>query len=314
MDAGVHLPQMALRSASVDAGRVREVARTARDLGYAAVAANDHFAFTRPWLDGPTLLAAVAADAAPLDLATTVALPGVRGPAQLGAALAALEVLAPGRVVAGVGPGSSPIDHALAGLDFDDRWAGFDEAVAVLRALLRGDPLPPAWAERLGDAVAAASVAVGAGRAVPIWVASWGSPAGLRRVARLGDGWLASAYNTSPAEFRAGRATLADAVGRIHGAERGSEREIPAALATMWTWVTDDEAEADGVLDDLAQTLRRDPAALRDRLCIGPPERCARLLSEYAAAGCRRVYHWPVGDEVDQLERLARDVLPLVEG
>jgi alkanesulfonate monooxygenase SsuD/methylene tetrahydromethanopterin reductase-like flavin-dependent oxidoreductase (luciferase family) len=26
---------------------------------------------------------------------------------------------------------------------------------------------------------------------VPLWVGSWGSAAGLRRVARLGDGWLA---------------------------------------------------------------------------------------------------------------------------
>ena len=43
---------------------------------------------------------------------------------------------------------------------------------------------------------------------VPLWIASWGSPAGLRRVARHGDGWLASAYNTDPAAFAAGRAQL----------------------------------------------------------------------------------------------------------
>jgi len=37
---------------------------------------------------------------------------------------------------------------------------------------------------------------------VPLWIGSWGSAAGLRRVARLGDGWLASAYNTTPAGWR----------------------------------------------------------------------------------------------------------------
>ncbi len=35
----------------------------------------------------------------------------------------------------------------------------------------------------------------------PIWIGSWGSDAGLRRVARLGDGWLASGYNTTPEDF-----------------------------------------------------------------------------------------------------------------
>ena len=33
---------------------------------------------------------------------------------------------------------------------------------------------------------------------IPLWIGSWGSRAGLARVARAGDGWLASAYNTTP--------------------------------------------------------------------------------------------------------------------
>ena len=41
---------------------------------------------------------------------------------------------------------------------------------------------------------------------VPLWIGSWGSEAGLRRVARLADGWLASAYNTTPERFAAARA------------------------------------------------------------------------------------------------------------
>jgi hypothetical protein len=51
--------------------------------------------------------------------------------------------------------------------------------------------------------------------------------------------------------------------------------------------------------------LRRDPGVLRDQLCIGPAERCAELLARYAAAGCRRVHLWPLGDEPRQIE-LAR--------
>ena len=36
----------------------------------------------------------------------------------------------------------------------------------------------------------------------PIMIASWGSEQGLRRVAKYGDGWMASADNITPDKFR----------------------------------------------------------------------------------------------------------------
>lgn len=303
----MHLPQVATgaeRSGDgADVRRTREVVDAARELGLAAVSANDHLAFHRPWLDGPTLLASIVDRATGLDLATTVALPSLRGPAQLAATLATLAALAPGRVVAGVGAGSSATDHALAGVPFEDRWRRFEGSVRVLRGLLGGDDLPDEWEELLAGGQVAAPP-----EPVPVWVASWGSPAGLRRVARLGDGWLASAYNTTPEEFAAGRRRLADE------RDRQGRTALPAALATMWTRITDDDAETERVLRDvLAPIVRRDPDDLRDRVCVGSVDHCARLLSSYAAAGCVRTYVWPLGDEVAQLERLVRDVLPAVD-
>ena len=300
MEVGTHLPQVATGTDRPDAGRVRDVVDAARELGLAAVCANDHLAFHRPWLDGPTLLAAVADRTGGMDLATTVALPSLRGPAQLAASLATLSELAPGRVVAGVGPGSSATDHALAGVPYDDRWRRFDESVLVLRGLLDGGDLPGDWAERLGGNEVVAPRAP-----VPVWVASWGSAAGLRRVARLGDGWLASAYNTTPEEFGRARQRLAGERRRL------GRPDLPAAVATLWTWVDDDAARAGRMLRDvLAPVVRRDPAELADRVCVGTVEHCARLLTAYAAAGCTRIHVWPLGDEVAQLERLVRDVLP----
>jgi alkanesulfonate monooxygenase SsuD/methylene tetrahydromethanopterin reductase-like flavin-dependent oxidoreductase (luciferase family) len=144
---------------------------------------------------------------------------------------------------------------------------------------------------------------------IPVWIGSWGSAAGLRRVARLADGWLASAYNTTPEQFAAGRERLTPELAR-----RGRERDgFPNALGTMWTWVTDDPAERDRVLNDvLAPLLNRDPEELADQLCVGSSERCAELLSRYAAAGCQRVYLWPVGDEARQLELIATEVAPRI--
>ena len=267
----------------------------ARECGFAAVSANDHFLFGTPWLDGPTALAAMVERSGAMQLATTVSLVSLRGPVQLAKTLAALDLLSNGRVVAGVGPGSSERDYDAVGVPFEERWPRFDEAVAALRDLLGPESeLAPA-PHRSGG--------------VPIWIGSWGSKAGIRRVARLGDGWLASAYNTSPEAFGAARQALAEEL-RARGRENGG---FPNALVTMWTWITEDARDAERALRDvLAPLLNREPETLRDQLCVGPPERCAELLSRYARAGCERVHLWPIGDEPRQIELAAGVVLPAI--
>ena len=283
MELGVHLPLMEFGEEGQSLARLTRAVDAARECGLSAISANDHFLFQRPWLDGPTALAAVLDRSGDMELATTVSLVSLRGPVPLAKTLAALDLLSGGRVVAGVGPGSSQRDYDLVGVPYEDRWRRFDEATAALRELLgESSPLTPA-----------------SRRKIPIWIGSWGSPAGLRRVARLGDGWLASAYNTTPEIFGVARQVLPDG--------------FPNALVTMWSWITEDAGEADRVLRDvLAPLLNRDPDVLRDQLCVGPAERCAELLSRYAQAGCERVHLWPLGDEPRQIELAATAVLPLV--
>ena len=285
MELGVHLPLMEFGDEGQSLARITRTVDAARECGLAAIAANDHFLFSTPWLDGPTALAAVLERSGSMDLATTIALVSLRGPVALAKTLAALDLLSGGRVIAGVGPGSSERDYEAVGIPYEDRWTRFEDAVVELRALLGDDsPLEPRPRRR-----------------VPIWIGSWGSPAGLRRVARLADGWLASAYNTTPEAFGAARATLPDG--------------LPNALVTMWTWVTEDARDAERILRDvLAPLLKRDPDVLRDQLCVGPAERCAELLARFAEAGCERVHLWPLGDEPRQIELAASRVLPAVNG
>jgi alkanesulfonate monooxygenase SsuD/methylene tetrahydromethanopterin reductase-like flavin-dependent oxidoreductase (luciferase family) len=251
MELGVHLPLIAFDHPRCD---LQAYARTASALGYRYVCANDHLYFSRPWLDGPTALAAVAGSG--LTLATTVALPVIRGPIQTVRMLSALHELAGGRLICGVGPGSSRRDYEAVGIPFEERWRRFDDAVRTLRGEL--------------DA--------------PIWIASWGSAAGMRRVTRLGDGWLASAYNTTPEAFAVARPP-----------------RLPNALVTMWLHVTESPTEAQHVSDRLRSMLNR--PALPD-LLIGSAEQCAERVAAYEAAGCERIFVWPLADELRQIELL----------
>jgi alkanesulfonate monooxygenase SsuD/methylene tetrahydromethanopterin reductase-like flavin-dependent oxidoreductase (luciferase family) len=281
MEYGAHLPLIAFGNAAWTLADICGYTARAAALEYRFLCANDHLFFGRPWLDGPTALAATLERSADMTIATTVALPVIRGPVQTAKMLAALDRLSGGKLIAGVGPGSSQRDYAAVGVAFEERWKRFDEAVRAMRSALDEEAEP--------------------GRP-PVWIASWGSAAGLRRVTRLGDGWLASGYNTTPQAFGEGRATL--------------PAGFPNAIATLWLYVTESRSEAERMLGDvLAPMLKRPVEALRDlALPIGSAQQCAERLSAYAAAGAERVFVWPLADELRQLELFRENVVPLVSG
>jgi alkanesulfonate monooxygenase SsuD/methylene tetrahydromethanopterin reductase-like flavin-dependent oxidoreductase (luciferase family) len=307
MEYGAHLPLIEFGGARRTLADLRAYAQRAAALGYRYLCANDHLLFGRPWLDGPTALAATVEASGEMTLATTVCLPVVRGPVQSAKMLAAIDILSGGRLVAGVGPGSSPRDYAAIGVPFEERWPRFDEAIRALRSLLGADAdgfagrfyrteglrLEPPPSSPSGP---------------PIWIASWGSPAGLRRVARLGDGWLASGYNTTPSGFEASLGRLNEAL------EAAGRQAVPNCIATMWLYVTEARRDAERMLEDvLAPMLNRPVDALRDlALPIGSAEECAQRISAFQEAGAERIFVWPLADELHQLERFREAVVPLV--
>jgi probable F420-dependent oxidoreductase len=310
MEFGVHLPLISIAGEQRSLDDLLAFTEAARDLGYTHLCANDHLVFSRPWLDWPTALAAVLAHSGQMTLATTVAVPVLRGPAATAKILAAIDLLSGGRLVVGLGPGSSARDYELVGVRFEERWKRLDEAVQTLRAYWRADDvafegafystagftLTPTPAQRPGP---------------PIWIGSWGSVAGLKRVARLADGWLASGYNTTPELFAQAWSDVQAEV-----AARGRDvARFPNGIATMWCYVTEDRARADEVLADvLAPMLNRPVEQLRAILPIGSAEECVEKLLPYARAGAQRVFLWPLADERAQLEVFRERVVPLLDG
>jgi probable F420-dependent oxidoreductase len=309
VDYGVHLPLIALNEQQHWSLRgLLEYTETAKRLGFRALSANDHLLFPRPWLDGPTALAAVLARTGQMALATTVALPVVRGPVALAKSLAAIDLLSGGRLVVGVGPGSSARDYAAVGIPFEERWKRLDEAVQALRVLWRGEG-PPFKGEHYSTEGIVIEPYPAQQPSPPIWIGSWGSEAGLRRTARLGDGWLASAYNTTPEEFVEARERLAE---HLHAAGKDPD-QFPNAIATMFFFVTEERAAAERIIREvLSPMLNRPEEELSQRLLVGPAGECAQKLAAYQAAGVQRIFLWPVEDELRQLavfrERVAAAV------
>ena len=244
-----------------------------------------------------------------MTLATTVAVPALRGPAATAKMLAAIDVLSGGRLIVGVGPGSSARDYELVGVPFEQRWKRLDEAIHTMRAYWSG-----AGKRFEGEFYSTAGAAMDPTPVQrpgpPIWIGSWGSAAGLRRVALLADGWLASGYNTTPESFGS---TWPDLLAQVSAAGRDASR-FPNGIATMWCYVSDERARAEARIT----TCCRRCSTARWRSSVqncrsGAPEDCAATLSSYRAAGAQRIFLGPLGEERYQLERFRRDVIPLVD-
>ena len=308
MDFGAHLPLMDFGGNPYTLEHLAAYTEIAARLGFSALSTNDHMVFPVPWLDGPTALAAMIGHSGTMTLATTVSLPAIRGPVPMAKALAAIDRLSQGRLVVAVGPGSSQQDFDAVGLDFAERWARLEESIGALRALWRPGATP-----FVGRFYSTAGISLDPhpiGKDGPaIWLGSWGSETGLRRTARLADGWLASAYNTTATLFAAGWSQLQGLL-PSHGKDPGS---FPNALATMWFYISDSRAEADRVMRErVVPTIHRPEEMLRERLPVGPAERFAEKLSAFGQAGVQRVFLWPVADEVHQLELFWETVQPAI--
>ena len=287
MRFGVHLPIAAFGGELPRASTVIEVAEAAEALGYTRLCANDHLRYAVPWMDGLMALAVAASRTSSIHLMTTAALLVVRGAAPLGSALVGLQHLSEGRLTAALTPGSTSADYELVGIPFAERWGRFDVAIKALKRYLEG---PRASASR-----------------PPLWITSWGSEAGLRRVARHGEGWLASAYHGTPAHFGEAWAYL-----RRQLRQSGKDADnFPNAVATTYAYLTEDPAEARAMLSVLVSPQQA-PADLRDRSLIGSVDQCLERLRRLEVAGVQEVLVWPVRDEVAQLRRFAEEVvLPL---
>jgi probable F420-dependent oxidoreductase len=187
--------------------RLRGVAEAADDLGYHVVFTAEHlvypqeirtpypyggrfpFAVTDPVLDVPTTLAWVAAVTKHVRLAASVMVLPYHEPIALAKALTTIDVLSGGRLMVGVASGWLREEFDLLGVPFRERGARTDEYLAALRALWTEERVT--FRGRFVRLEEAAFFPKPIQKPYPpIWIGG-ASAAAFRRVAHIGDGWLA---------------------------------------------------------------------------------------------------------------------------
>lgn len=157
-----------------------------------------------------TLLAALAAVTDRVALGTIVLGTGFRPPALMAKMAATLDEIANGRLILGLGTGWHEPEYAAFGYPFDHRAGRFEEALAIIAPLLRGErvTLHGRW-HAVDDAVLIPPPPRPTrlpGR-VPLLIAAKGERV-LRLVARHADAWNAAWFGFPDERFAARRADL----------------------------------------------------------------------------------------------------------
>lgn len=290
---GVHLPLYELLpgAGELTCDSIRSFVRCAHGLDFEILAASDHIRFRGPWMDGIVALSASLADSGNMTLMTSAALPVIRGAPQLAKALRSIRALSrSGELIAGVASGSYRGDFEATGMPFNERDRLFVRAVSALRCCLTDD----ARLSGISD--------------TPIWIGSWGSGLGLKRVAALGDGWLASAYNEPADGFRASKNRLDDLRN-----ESDSATAMPWGVSTTFLYVDmTGGKEARRRLEQVSRRLGRDPDYVGKSVLMGSPAECAERLRTYSDLSAELILLWPVEDWVRQLELFREYVVPAV--
>ena len=141
----------------------------AEELGFDAVWVTEHHGSDYGWCSAPSVMAgALAVRTRRVDIGYAVNVTPLHHPVRLAEEIATVDQLSRGRVIAGFGPGYSPVEYAPFDADFDDRHRLHDEGIrrvldhwrttAGVRpvqasprvAVTAGSPGAAAWAGRRG--------------------------------------------------------------------------------------------------------------------------------------------------------------------
>jgi alkanesulfonate monooxygenase SsuD/methylene tetrahydromethanopterin reductase-like flavin-dependent oxidoreductase (luciferase family) len=233
----------------------------------------------------------------------------VRNPIVCAKALAAIDILSSGRLFAGVGPGSHRGDYDACGIDFNERWPRFSEALEIVITLLSDDNNSRGVAFSYKGKYYTLKDLVLTPKPVqkphpPIYVGSWGSDVGLKRLAKYSNGWMASAYNTTPAKFKEKWDFLLDYRKSI-----GKEDAFDNSVVSMFGYIDDDKVKVRSVVKEiLAPALGRPAEDIEQMLLFGTLDECLRKVRNLVDAGVRRIHFWPVLDYQNQI-RILRNVI-----
>ncbi|MBI3454357.1 MAG: LLM class flavin-dependent oxidoreductase [Candidatus Rokubacteria bacterium] len=303
VEFAVAIPQV-FSGPQVDPAALRAFLSRAEALGYHSVWGQEQILGAAGTLEPVTLLAHAAALTRRVRLGVAVLLTPLRSPLQLAKSLTTVDQLSGGRLTVGVGLGGRTDVYPAFGLSAERRVRRFTEGLEVLKRLWTQERVTFSGEFWKLENVAMAPKPIQKPHP-PIWFGAR-HPNALRRAVALGEGFI-GAGSTSTADFRRQVAHVR--------ASLGEAKRNPSTFAIakrVYLAVDPDRGRALARLREWFGWYYGN-AALADQVAIvGPAEECVTGLREVRAAGAELILLNFVSEELENMERAAREILPAV--
>jgi alkanesulfonate monooxygenase len=277
------------------------------ELGYESVWAWDHILLgvepSFPIHEALTILTAIAARTSRIKVGTGVLVLPVRNPVILAKELATIDHISNGRLILGTAVGWYRREFDSLGAEFTQRGRQMEQGLEILKRLwteekvdadyppyrLRGAVLQPKPVQKPHP---------------PILIGGY-VDAVLKRVATRGDGWLTYYYTLeSFKKAWAKIAAFAEEAGR-DPATLSATNQLPVCVGPR--------AKIEGPMKHWLQTewdYASWSESTMDSAIMGTPEECVEQLMPHIEAGLDRIIFVPYRYEPEQVEAIARQIVP----
>ena len=292
-----------------DTEPIFSLAKKAENLGLDSVWLGDSV-LAKPRMESFTTWAAVLASTERVQVGTAVMLAALRHPVMLAQSMSTLDCMFPGRVLPGLGVGRTDLkfEFETIGVPLGERARRFSETVEILKLLMRESRADYAGKHFSFEGVALEPRPKTPG-GPPVWLSSNLVDSGLKRVARLADGWITNSI--TPDLYRQCWEKIlvyADEFGRTDEIQ-----EIPQCLYVTMN-VNPDGGKAEAQCGEfLSKYYHKTFDEVRKQLLViaGDGDRVEEQLREYAHEGARVfVVRFAGGSQEEQLENFVSELLP----
>jgi probable F420-dependent oxidoreductase len=325
MRFGLRLPSFALGPKTASLSTMGAYLRRAEDLGFDCAVTIDHLLVTPPayrctWLEPVALLSALAGVTRTIKLGTMVLVLPLRNPAAFAKEWATFDLLSGGRSILGVGVGWHEEEFALMGVPHRERGRRMDEMLEAVTALWAGDrvtyqgryyrfenltidpkpaqtPHPPIWiggGTQPSEKIYAQTVAT----IDPV----------LRRIAKYAKTWVP--HSSSTADMVRGDWARIQTFMAEYGRPAGEMSKVYSNFA----YVLGKGERPEAAAPHFAVYSGMDLPYWQEYYLLGEAEPLAEKIRAKieALGGAEHVVLNPLTWGMDQLERLASEVLPRV--
>jgi len=254
-------------------------------------------------LDPLTTLAAIAVITKRVMLATGILLLPQRNYYELARGLVNIDHMSQGRLVVGVGVGHSEDEAKILGVGWDERGTLSEEIIVAMRSLWGREICSYSGKHiKFNDVRFLPKPIRGL---IPIWIGAE-KGAALQRVARLGDGWIASGYSSTPIRIRERLAYI-----RRLAKEHGRDPNEISVSNNVYMRVSRSGRAFDEARHHLELRYgTRMPPDIREVGIFGGPQHCVEQLRVRIESGVKHFNFLLTGDEFEQLELLSQEVIP----